>query len=197
MAYYILTPPPYTEASYSIEDVSGELSNHLWRFDKGLSLKEHIDIPQLTLTAYGSLNAPLSDLIHTVFNLLIVSPRLQEFFKTFSSPEIDYHKVHLLDTNGNLISDEYVLVNPLNCIIDCVDTEKSQGRLSLVDKGEYAWLTKLMLNHARIPKNTTLFRPLAYPSLILVREDFKVHIEKLNLTGIRFTAEGEDCDFGG
>lgn len=133
----------------------------------------------------------IPDFIDNLYGYYVVTEKAKILIEKFASVEIEFVPFKLLNHKGRVAMEKCYFVNVLGTA-DCVDTEKSEGELSELMKGEYDSITKLYLLEDKIPASANMFRISMMPQKLIVRDDMKSVLEKNNVTGVEFFTMGEE-----
>ena len=68
----------------------------------------------------------------------------------------------------------------------CLDEAQTQGKRSSLSPERFQFMSKMVLDPAKIPPDLMLFRAKQYNEVLLVREDLAEQLKPLKLTGLEF-----------
>jgi hypothetical protein len=96
---------------------------------------------------------------------------------------IEYLPVSIIDHQGNVLSNEYFILNPLQ-LVDCIDREQSKFTASRIQPDEISRLDKLVIRESAVPKDQQLFRMQGFGNIALVAKPLADSLAKGNFTGL-------------
>lgn len=117
--------------------------------------------------------------------LLIFSEKLKSILEKEAPGEIEFLPIQVLDHQKNKVESSYYIANVLT-VISCTDHQKSVYEMSALDKAQVHHFEHLVLDKAKIPNNTKIFRLREKTRLVLVRHDFAKLLVDSGCTGINF-----------
>ena len=104
----------------------------------------------------------------------------------------EYLPVNIEDHSGKVVAENYAFLNLLGAE-DAIDMEKSEYRMSALDKQQIASIDNIVLDKKAIPPDIKIFRCSKELRLILINEEVYEALKCAGLTGFRvFEAEGWD-----
>ena len=158
---------------------------------KGISFKSgqsiQVDIP--TINFVVSLKKILEDYQFNIPGIPLFSSKLRQALLEIGIDYIEYFKANLITKKGRIISDDYNIAN-IACNIECFDWNNSKYDDTYKDDGVVIHVDYLVIDKSKI-QGKLLFRIAESPSILLVGEELKKHLESKKITGIRFTALNE------
>lgn len=130
------------------------------------------------------------DCVRNTPRYLMVSDRFKELLQAHVKAEMEVLPMFLVDHKGHRLERPYFIINLIGRV-DCVDLERSEYVLDpLSDEGEFQFLTRLVLDTARIPPEANFFRIQQMPHTHIVRRDLALLLEQQGLTGYRLSSLG-------
>jgi hypothetical protein len=127
----------------------------------------------------------LADSIPNGVLFLIVSEKLKAILEKEVPGEIEFLPIQVLDHQKNKIEARYYIANVLTVVL-CMDYQKSVYVMSALDKTQVHHFKNLVLDNAKIPENTKIFRLGEETTLTLVRYDLIKVIIDSGCTGMSF-----------
>jgi hypothetical protein len=116
--------------------------------------------------------------------MLIVDPKFRKIIEKHTAGEkIEYQPVAIYDHRKRLMSDEYVIVNPLGAY-DCIDLKASDVLYDEDNPKEILEVNDLVLDKAKAMKAPQLFRPEHSRSSYIIRYDIGLDMHQAKLTNI-------------
>lgn len=126
----------------------------------------------------------LTDWVHNEFSLLLVSDRFKTLVEATGDDAIEYLPVSMADHRGNVVDDKYWILNSLQ-LYSVMNREKSLFD-PVEDEQKAHSIEKLVLGEEFLTLHPALARPVAYPRIVLLREDLTKALEAEGITGVRF-----------
>jgi hypothetical protein len=126
----------------------------------------------------------LADLVGTVTNNLIVSTRLRSLIaKHTKDAKVEYLPVRIHDHRKRLLSDEYVIVNPLGTM-DCLDLEASDILWDEDDPKKALAVNTAVLSSKKVKRAPALFRLQEKPASYVISFDIAKPIHDGDYTNV-------------
>jgi hypothetical protein len=126
----------------------------------------------------------LTDYQFNIPGFPLFSQKLQQALEGIGINNIEYFPACLLTKTGKLISDDYQVGNVVGRVA-CFDWENSEYDDIYRDEGIVIHIDKLVIDMSRI-QGQLLFRMDESPSILLVADSVKQHLELKGITGIEF-----------
>jgi hypothetical protein len=150
-----------------VEDYVVGLEMDDWKTGFGHSTKKEWPADATMALRKGS-GKKLSDLIGTVTNNLIVSKRLRSLIATHTDGiDVEYLPIRIHDHRKRLLSDEYVIVNPIGTV-DCLDLKASDILWDEDDPKKALAVNKAVLSEKKVKRAPSLFRPKERPASYII-----------------------------
>jgi hypothetical protein len=129
----------------------------------------------------------LADVLRNQSLKLVVSTRFKEALESIQGAltKNEALPVQIINHKGRPEKAPYFIIHQLD-LPECLDEKKSKGTRLPIDTTQFQFLTKMVLDPARIPADRMLFRPLQYRDLPIVRSDLAEALGKLELSGVAF-----------
>ena len=169
--------------SVLIEDYVRGLEMEDWRTKRGDRIGE--DWPEdATIVLRETSGKGLSDHLSTIQNTIFASPALAQVFRDLS-PEgtVEFLPFRLLDHRERLITDEYVIINPIGTV-DCLDMEASRLLRSKDDPSEVLAVNEAVLSKAKVASAPALFRIRESPAMCVFTYDAAMRIYDEDLSNV-------------
>jgi hypothetical protein len=143
--------------------------------------------PNATITLRKSSGKKLTDLLSTIKNTLIVSPRVRAIIEeNTKGTEIEYLPVMIYDYRKRLLSGDYVIVNPIGTF-DCLDLEASDILWDEKDSTRALAVNNAVLSEKKLKNAPALFRVREEPSWYIVSFDIAKPIHDGDYTNVYWT----------
>jgi hypothetical protein len=171
------------DALVLIEDYVKGLEMKDWKTGFGHSTaKEWPD--DATIQLRKSSGRKLSDLLGTITNNLIVSKRLRAMIEEHSANiDVEYLPVRINDHRGRLLSDEYVIVNPIGTV-DCLDTKASDILWDTKDTKKALAVNTVVLSAKKTKDAPALFRIREKPASYVLAQSLAKPIYAAKFTNV-------------
>jgi len=154
-----------------------------YKFSKAISLEKDFPVDaRYQMSSDYPDDRLLTDMQDNVMGLLIVSEPLANIIEEVKN-NVELLPIKLLDHRGKIAGDKYFIANIIGTI-QCLDEEKSDVVASELNENEIFGIEKLVIDKAKIPDDTHIFRLGKMPRLILISEVIKNKIEEENLNGM-------------
>lgn len=121
----------------------------------------------------------LNDFVSNKFGRLVVSERVRKILEA-EPIEIEWLPIRLFDQKKREIQAPYFVANLVGTV-ECIDVERSEFSRSSAFPDSIFILRRLILDRARVPENTPLFRLNQMPQTLIVRADL---VEKFQTAGV-------------
>lgn len=123
----------------------------------------------------------LCDLQPNSLGVLIVSAAFRACLAGDS--DLELLPIRILDHRGKVASSDYCIVNPLG-FIDCIDVGASRYEPDPLDKESLGSVSKLVLQKARVPHGSRLFRVRRAPMLFAATAELAQRLRSGGLRGL-------------
>ena len=159
-----------------------------WQFSRGMSRVATFppDFAWPMDPEFPNATLLVDNLINTD-GMLVISPRLHEFFKAQGVDHVEYLPLTILDHRGRPAAKDYVIAHPIDPV-DCLDLAASKGRLSEIQKDVVMEVEKVVLEPAKIDPTRQLFRAKGFPVATIVTRKLADAIDAGGFVGIRWIA---------
>jgi|SRR5580658_3303840 hypothetical protein len=131
-------------------------------------------------------NVKLADVLSNLDRLLVVSERLKDLLSAADAlKQNEVYEVGVFNHKGRREKAKYFLIHQIN-FPPCADRSQTLGEEEPLAPDQYAILTKLVLDDAKIDPALAIFRAAEYPARPFFRRDIVAKIKAANVTGIEF-----------
>ncbi len=128
----------------------------------------------------------LTDSIPNTDQFLLVSEKLKGLLEQRApGVSIEFLPIRLRNQKKKLVAKKYFLANVLGTV-GCVDTERSDFKMSSIDKSQVHRFYRLVLDEKKIPDEARLFRLAEDTGQLIIREDLAQDILNADCTGMMF-----------
>ena len=176
MDYYIWGYD-YAADYAQIKKLPQELNDNLWKLHKGIACSDWFP-EDITFELDPNSGIKLADSIPNVLHFLIVSDKLKGILNEISS-QFEFFPVNILNARGKKTSKPYFLANLVETK-NYLDKEKSEYKMSNLDKSQVQYFKKLILDPGKIDKDISMFRLADMTQLIIVSHELAVDIKRNN-----------------
>jgi hypothetical protein len=118
--------------------------------------------------------------------LIVASARLRKLIEAHNPKDIEFLPVTIKNHKGRVASTEYVIVHGSKGL-DCIDQKRSKPTHHFIEKKKLSEVEQLILDEARVPKGTHMFRVhnFVYP-LWVVDQVLRDAIVDAKIEGVTF-----------
>jgi hypothetical protein len=128
----------------------------------------------------------LTDSLANTDTLIVASRRLKDFLEAKQLPNVEYHRVSIINHKGRVASDDYYIVHPIHAQ-DCLDVQRSGCIFSPIIPTEIDLVSDLTIEESRIQQGVTLFRIKSFGRPIVVHRQLAQEIMGAGFKGIFFS----------
>ena len=157
-----------------------------WQFSQGIpraatfpadfSWPMNPDFPNATLLVDNLINTD---------NMLVISPKLKNFFVEQGIDHVEYLPLTILDHRGRPAAKDYVVAR-LIYPFDCLDVSASKASFSDIQPDVVMDVEKVVLDPAKIDPSRQLFRAKGFPAATIVTKKLADAIDAGGFVGIRW-----------
>ncbi len=167
-----------------INKCPSDISDDKWMLTEGASCKDWFP-DDLVFDLDPDSGIKIPDSIPNSLNIHIVSEKLKSILES-ESQEYEFFPITIKNAKGKKVAKTYYVANLLTKI-SCTDLKQSKYVESCLDKGQFASISKLVLDEKKIPEGTPLFRLGEMTELVLVSKELAIKIKRENgCTGALF-----------
>lgn len=117
--------------------------------------------------------------------VLVVSSSVRSVLEQANIVNVEFLPLAIINHKGRVASRDYWAVNPL-VFVDCIDQPASGLVWNKIDKSRISGCTSLVLTMQAIPDDVSLFRPLHWPKLVLIKRGLIDRLHAAGLSGFTF-----------
>jgi len=129
----------------------------------------------------------LADSLDNISMLLVVSEKLKQALEGIPGALVgsEMLPVKLINHKGRAEKAPYFIIHQVDHPA-CLDEAKSEGKRSSLNPKRFQFLSKMVLDPAKLDPKRMLFRVSQFNELPLVREDLAAKLKEAQLTGLEF-----------
>ncbi len=183
--FFVLEYPASNPKGYCLVDQLDGFEDD-WAVGQGMSLAAN---PPDKLTMSMSADEPrktvLPDYVQNTDSLLIVSPRLREFFEAQKVSNVEYYPLEIKNHKGKVASNDYFVAHLINQV-DCIDVDASGVTWSGLglETQRIMLISQLVIDPARVPKDRALFFPRYFSEIPVLRRELAEAMKKARFTNV-------------
>lgn len=172
----------------SVADVSASFRELGWEISVGERVADRWpDDVSFTMDPAYPKDVKLVDSVINEEDVLLASPRFQEFLRAQELPDLEFLKVAILDHKGRVAADDYAIVQCCR-VVDCIDQDKSEFEWDELDNPSMEAET-LVFDPSKLTDEDRFFRARYVPGLSFMREDLVEAIRAADFVGVAFKRE--------
>lgn len=127
----------------------------------------------------------LTDALANMNELLIASRKLKDFLEGKNLPELEYHRVSVIDHKGRAVGSEYFLVHPIHSQ-DCLNHSASSPRFNKINPTMISRVQSLVLDESKIAPGVKMFRIKGFGQPLLIHRELAAEITQAGFVGPSF-----------
>ncbi|MCB0484188.1 MAG: hypothetical protein KDC61_02385 [Saprospiraceae bacterium] len=153
------------------------------RYSLFMCEKIPVDLPPVTF----EIKETIIDIPNVFVNFgefIIGDIKVQSIFQKFNPERVQFLPVNIIDNKGNILTEEYKVINVLNKYANALDTDKSILRYF---DGGIVGADKIVLKQG-LPNDLDCFKFEEFLVPLIVSDKFIIEVNSMQIKGVKFSS---------